>query len=255
MIRTITALVKAAGPADGLGEMQFTGYASVFGNKDSYGDVVVKGAFVDTLGEWQSSKDELPCLWGHDVMDPESNIGHVLSAAEDDHGLLVTVQLDPESAKAATVYRLLKGRRVSQMSFAYEVLESAWKKSDALGEYLELQKLHLFEVSVVPIGANQETEILAVKHGELAARQLEASIKAGRVLSAKNENELRKAYDSIGNVLAALDPESDSEKASGTGPAKDEGATGVKSEEPSRTPSVDSLAALDALELAIQLSA
>ena len=38
--------IKAAGPDDGLKEGQFRAYASVFGNVDSYGDIVEKGAFV-----------------------------------------------------------------------------------------------------------------------------------------------------------------------------------------------------------------
>jgi HK97 family phage prohead protease len=188
MIKTATAQIKATGPDDGLGEMQFTGYASVFGNKDSYGDVVEPGAFTDTLAKWQTSSEVIPCLWGHDMLDPESNIGHVLEASQDSRGLLVKVQLDPESDRAKTVYRLLKGRRVGDMSFAYEVQDSAWAKSDDLGDYQALRKLHLFEVSVVGIGANQEAEILTVK---TAAAMLADGVKAGRVISAKNESSLR----------------------------------------------------------------
>lgn len=237
MIKTITAEIKAAGPDDGLAELQFEGYASVFGNKDSYGDVVTKGAFKETLATWKASGNELPCLWSHDMNDPESNIGHVLEAKEDEHGLRVKVQLDPESAKAATVYRLLKGRRVSQMSFAYEVLDAAAQKSEELGDYYELKKLKLFEVSVVPIGANQETEILAVKLAENLAH-----MKAGRTLSAKNETALRTAYDALGSVLSQLD---DSEKASASRP--DNAAKAA--EDPASAASVVSLAALEALEL------
>lgn len=243
-IKTLTARLKAAGPDDGLDEFQFTGYASVFGNIDSYGDKVIKGAFKDTLADWKSSGNSLPALWGHDMADPESNIGWVTEAKEDDHGLLVTVQLDTESAKAATVYRLLKGRRVTQMSFAYEVLEGAMvsEKDDGVENYFyELRKLKLFEVSVVPIGANQETEILAVKQ---ATDQL---IKAGRVLSAKNEDAIRTAHEALGNVLAALGSD-DSEKASGTGPLP------VKAGPASPNPSVDSLALLEAMTLDLDLS-
>ena len=39
-------------PSDS-GEMTFTGYGAVFGNMDAYGDVIVKGAFRDTLREWK----------------------------------------------------------------------------------------------------------------------------------------------------------------------------------------------------------
>src|SRR5450756_803731 len=157
-IKTASVKIKAAGPADGLLDGQFTAYASVFGNEDSFGDTVVKGAFTDTLAEWAASGDSIPVLWGHDSFDPFSNIGSVVTAVEDDHGLLVTGQLDLETPKAAQVYRLLKGRRVTQMSFAYDVIDGGPVTTDGSTTF-ELRKLKLYEVSVVPLGANQETEV------------------------------------------------------------------------------------------------
>ena len=72
-----------AGPADGLAEGQFSAYTSVFGNRDSYGDVVVEGAFKETLDEWAASGDAIPLLFGHNMSDPDFNIGHVVDATED----------------------------------------------------------------------------------------------------------------------------------------------------------------------------
>ena len=172
MFKAASMMQIKAGPDDGLAEGRFTAYASVFDNMDSYGDVVRKGAFAESLKAWDDSGNPIPLLFGHNMNDPDYNIGHIISAVEDDHGLLVEAQLDLESVKGAQVYRLLKGRRVSQMSFAYDVLEGAFVTSEQskaagdedLGNYYELRKLKLHEVSVVTIGANQETEVLAVKH-------------------------------------------------------------------------------------------
>lgn len=241
-----------AGPDDGLDEGIFTAYASVFGNVDSYGDVVVKGAFAADLARWKDSGAPIPLLFGHQMSDPDFNLGHVAEAVEDDHGLLVTGVLDLENPKAAQVYRMLKGRRVNQMSFAYDVEDSARAKVDGR-DVNELRRLKIYEVSIVTIGANQETEILAVK---AAAGALMS--KAGRVLSAKNEAALKAAHqqlvgaaDEISNVLAAVGGESnDQEKASGTPEVKsganDEEPTWAKSsvpdEEPKVNPSVDALA-------------
>lgn len=36
----------------GLADGEFVGYASVFGNRDSYGEVVAPGAFAESLDEW-----------------------------------------------------------------------------------------------------------------------------------------------------------------------------------------------------------
>lgn len=238
-----------AGPDDGLGDGVFTAYASVFGNRDSYGDVVVKGAFADDLKAWEESGQNIPLLFGHNMSDPSFNLGHV-EAKEDDHGLLVTGYLDLENPTAVQVYRMLKGRRINQMSFAYDVLDGAHVKSEG-DEVFELRKLKTYEVSVVTIGANQETEILAVKSAADALLS-----KAGRVLSAKNETALRSAHqqlvgaaDEIKNVLSVFGDESgdDQEKASGDAEAKsdagaDESAP-VSDEEPKQSPSVARLAA------------
>lgn len=142
---------------------QFTGYASVFDTVDSYGDVVRKGAFAETLQEWKDGGRTLPVLYGHDFRDPFSNIGGVTAAEEDDHGLKITAQLDVEdNPKAKQVHRLLKEGRLAEMSFAYFVREAAWATEDE-EEVFELRNLKLLEVSVVPIGANPDTTIVDVK--------------------------------------------------------------------------------------------
>lgn len=48
LVKDLQVDVKA-GPDSGLAEGEFLAYASVFGNKDSYGDVVMPGAF---RGRW-----------------------------------------------------------------------------------------------------------------------------------------------------------------------------------------------------------
>lgn len=168
--KSILARVKAAGPDDGLEEGQFLAYASVFGNVDSYGDVVKKGAFKDTLEEWGKKDAPIPLLWGHDIFDMFNNIGHLEDAKEDDHGLLVKGQFDLENPNGKQAYRLVKTKRVTDLSFAYDVLDegkipASSVKEDAGDEesYNELRKLKLYEVSVVPMGANSETEFVGVK--------------------------------------------------------------------------------------------
>lgn len=242
-----------AGPDDGLADGEFTAYASVFGNRDSYGDVVEPGAFTATLADWKTSGDPIPLLWGHNMADPDFNLGAVLDAVQDEKGLLVTAQLDLDSPKAAQTYRLLKGRRVRQMSFAYDVEEG---KQD--GEDFRLKKLKLHEVSIVPLGANQEAEILAVK----AAQELErinVALKAGRVFSAKNEAALRAIADQaagmakdITDLLSAIGETADQDKASTSEPAKDARPDQATPEAPTRRVSVDTWATdIHLLELEI----
>lgn len=259
--KTCRVAVKAAGPDEGLGEGIFEAIVSVFGNKDSYGDVVLPGAFVKTLAEWEASGAPIPVYWSHRMDDPDFNIGHVVEAKETDQGLWIKGQLDLESPKALQVYRLLKGKRVGQFSFAYDVIEGAWVKRADEEEVYELRELKLYEVGPTPIGANQETELLAVKSAATHAAHFADGVKAGRVISAKNETTLREAHSqlqaaasSIKSVLSVLDDEEADGKATASVTGKDEGPSGVKSEDQSQGATAD-LSELEALDLSLTLSA
>lgn len=249
LTKTCPVQLVKSGTADGLEEGQFEAFVSVFGNKDAYGDVVMPGAFTDTLAEWAKSGNPIPVVWSHMYQDPEYHIGAVLEAAEKTidgkSGLWVKGQIDTgaDTPKAAQVARLLRGKRVTQFSFSYDVLDEARAKSDTLGDYNELRRVKLYEVGPTLIGANQETELLNAK----ALGALVAEVKAGRVISAKNEELLRTAHESIGSVLSALD--SNDGKAKASEPAKDEEPPKAKSEEPMRATSAD-LSALQSIELA-----
>lgn len=246
--KTVPAQVKAAGPDDGLKEGQFRAIVSVFGNKDSYGDKVMPGAFTDSLAEWAVKGDPIPVFWSHQMHDPDMCLGEVLEAKETEVGLEVLAQLDldEEAKKARQTYRLLKGRRVTQFSFAYDILEAAWVETE--DEYwYELRKLHLFEVGPTPIGANQSTELLAVKSAaEHAERFVRHDMKAGH-LWLKDQATLRDSLASIKgaaaqieNVLAAIDGDeaSNDEKAKASEPAPD-AHDGAKSGQPMHTPPSD----------------
>ena len=245
-----------AGPDDGLNEGEFIVYPSTFTRKpDAYGDVVAKGAFLDDIAARKEAGTVLPGLYGHRMDDPDFFIASALEESEDDHGWKIRGEFDLDAPKGAQVYRLVKGRRLNQLSFAYDVLEEG-KTDIGDGETAnELRKLKVYEFSFVPVGANQDTSVVAVKSA------VDALAKAGRVLSAKNESALREARDSIDSVLASLDDEdgkstrpggiNDQEKASGEAEAKsgasDEEPEGAKSsvpdEEPKPGPSVARLAA------------
>lgn len=145
----------------------FEGYASVFNNIDSYGDKVLPGAFTETLKEFGPDGAGISCYWRHRMDDLLMNIGVTLSAKQDAHGLLVRVKLDMDTERGRHAYKLLKEGRVREMSFAYSIIEGAWVEEKApdgrIDEFYELRQLEIHEVSLVPIGANRETEITSVK--------------------------------------------------------------------------------------------
>lgn len=226
-----------AGPDDGLAEGEFIVYPSTFIRKpDSYGDIVAPGAFLDDIAARKESGLVLPGLYGHRLDDPDFFVASALEESEDEHGWRIHGAFDLESPKGAQVYRLVKSKRLNQLSFAYDVLDEG-RVDLGDGEIAnELRKVKAFEFSFVPIGANQDTGVAAVKDATRALAEFAAQAgqaKAGRVLSAKNETSLRDARDAIDSVLASLDGGDDTAKSgpvAGTDQEKASGHTEAKSD-------------------------
>lgn len=194
--RSFDIKVKAADLEEGV----ISGYASVFGNVDSYGDIVVRGAFSRFLADLQASGKTIPVFYGHNMEDPKANIGRALELREDEHGLWFRAQLDLSGdTYGRVVYEQLKDGRLDSMSFGFSVIDS--KATDA---GYELRELELYEISVVPIPANKEALITEVK--------------AGRAISAKNMDLIKRAYEALGELLDAYgdeEPEKVEEKSLG----------------------------------------
>lgn len=240
---------KADGTPDGTSTEgtagQFEAIVSVFDNVDSYGDVIRKGAFTKSLEAWQASGDPIPIYYSHRLDDPDMNIGHVISATETDKGLQIIGQLDLQMQKAEQVHRLFKGRRLTQFSFSYAVPPGGGEVKvdpETDQEYNELTELDVFEVGPTPVGANSQTELIAVKDALHVARGIERQVKAGRMISDANMTQLQTASDALGSakdaidaVIAAATPSGDSGKASsGTGTGKAEDPARGKAEDPNR---------------------
>lgn len=171
--RAPARVLKAAGQAgSGLAPGQFEAIVSVFGNKDSYGDVMMTGSFAGTLADWKASGNPIPVIWSHDWMDPESHIGWVLDSrevaageikADSPPGLWVLAQNDIEAnPRAVQVSRLLAGGRVTQFSFAYDELNAGWGMWEGDEAWL-VHAVALHEVGPTLLGANRDTMLVGAK--------------------------------------------------------------------------------------------
>lgn len=197
----------------------FTGYAATFDREpDSYGDVIAKGAFADTLKAWAESGRPVPLLYGHNMEDPDYNIG-TAELTEDDKGLLAKASFD-STPKAQRVRELVREGRLGKMSFAFDVVDEAPVELDDGTKANELRKLELYEVSVVLVPANSHAEIIEAK----------ARAKYGATISKATGEELKSALDEIEAIgESAKDIAEAAEKAasaiSALLPAEDEGET------------------------------
>lgn len=164
----------------------FEGYGSVFDVVDSYNDVVVAGAFKESLAR-HAEKGTMPALlWQHKHDEP---IGRWLEMYEDDHGLYMKGELliddDPLAARA---YAHLKAGSVSGLSIGYALNKWAYDEEKGV---LELLEVDLWETSIVTFPANEDARIGEVK----TTRDLERVLRATGRCSRAEAKAVASAFD------------------------------------------------------------
>lgn len=136
------------------------GYASTFGGSpDSYGDIVQPGAFVESLTRHKREGTMPLMLWGH--QSSEIPIGRWGDMAEDGKGLWVKGTIDLTDPVGVRVHNALKNKAMRGLSIGYETIEST-NDPKKPGVTL-LEKLELWEVSVVNFAANRRATVSSVK--------------------------------------------------------------------------------------------
>lgn len=132
---------------------RFSGYASVFGGVDSYGDTIIKGAFETTL-----RRDGKPKMfYGHDAFSGIP-IGKWLSAKEDDKGLLVEGELTPGVTLANDVRAALKHGTLDGLSIGGYLKAGDFEQSADGGRVIKKWS-RLIEVSVVAFPADSAARV------------------------------------------------------------------------------------------------
>ena len=202
--------------ADDAGSIE--GYGSTFGGEpDSYGDIILPGAFSDSLGKHRRAGTMPLMLWGHESYSPP--IGNWVDMAEDGKGLWVKGQIDLEDPMGARVHRALKRKSMRGLSIGYDTIE---KKSDPKRPGVNLlEKLDLWEVSAVNFPANRRATITDVKNiragglpslstfeeflREAGFSKTEAAAIAGKGLSHLHRSESGSATDAFAQLRAAVD--------------------------------------------------
>lgn len=135
----------------------FSGYASVFGTEDAYGDTVQAGAFKKSLAAWRKKKRAPAMLWAHKTDEP---IGVWTSMEEDETGLATEGKLALKTQRGAEAYELLKLKAISGLSIGFNPIKS--KLDDVTGKRT-LVEIELWETSLVVFPANDEARIGSVR--------------------------------------------------------------------------------------------
>ncbi len=135
----------------------FDGHGAIFGNIDSYGDIIEPGAFSRTL----KNQKVFPLLWSHQT---DSPIGK-FTAKQDKEGLKIRGELNLDIPKAKEVYSNMKKGIVTGLSIGYRVVKDELA-TVAKRTVRKLKEIRLFEVSAVVFPANELAQVEAVKNIE-----------------------------------------------------------------------------------------
>lgn len=151
---------------DGAKVGSFSGYGAIFGNVDSYGDVIQKGAFKDTLREAKKAgrmpKMLLQHGLGFSTMD-DIPVGIWSAVEEDEIGLKVEGELFAlTTERGQYIYEGMKTGAIDGLSIGFKAKEFTFG-SKPTEPRRTLKKIDLHEVSIVTFPANDRARMTGVK--------------------------------------------------------------------------------------------
>jgi HK97 family phage prohead protease len=148
----------------------FEGYGSIFNNIDSYGDIILPGAFAQSLSE-HKAKGTMPGLYAeHSIYTTGGDllpVGTWMDIAEDDKGLRVKGKISAlDTDYGRRIRGLMQDGALRGLSIAYQVPKggasfSGSKKPDEAKR--TLRQINLASVDIVRDPANPSAVIDAVK--------------------------------------------------------------------------------------------
>lgn len=133
----------------------FEGYASLFNKVDQGRDVVLRGAFADSLKKRGAGGIKL--LFQHD---PAQVIGVWDEIKEDARGLFVRGRLLPDVARAREVLTLMREGALDGLSIGFRTVKGARDRKSGIRR---LHKIDLWEISIVTFPMLAEARVTQMK--------------------------------------------------------------------------------------------
>ena len=149
-------------------DLYIEGYFAVFNSEyqifDDAVETIKQGAFSETLDR------DIRALIDHEtrLVLGRTSAG-TLELKEDDHGLWGRIKINPNDGDAMNLYERVKRGDVNQCSFGFDILEEDFQDLGGGKAMWIIEKVRLYEVSVVTFPAYTDTAVTARKD-ELAER-------------------------------------------------------------------------------------
>lgn len=168
------------------------GYAAVYGNVDSYNDIIQMGAFDSFLAS-EGAKRVRFC-YNHDM---DKVIGAVVELKSDEKGLWFRVKVSNTSL-GKDVATLIEDGALNEFSIGYKTEDSIYKED---GVRL-LTKLSLYEFSVVSRAANPQATLTEAERKE---EQIEEKTALEEMSYAQLKSELEELEGRKAEIVAQMD--------------------------------------------------
>ena len=149
---------RATIDADGIVE----GYASLFGELDQARDMMMRGAFAETLSVRGIRR--VPMLFQHNPSEP---VGIWLELREDHRGLFARGRLIPEVARGRELLSLLRAGAIDGLSIGFRTSKA---RIDPRTRIRRIYAVDLWEISIVTFPMLAGARVRAVKRSEARIR-------------------------------------------------------------------------------------
>lgn len=182
-------------------EGEFEGYGAIFNIVDQGGDVILPGAFTNSLESIPPQRVKM--LWQHN---PSEIIGKYTEIREDGRGLYCKGKIFTDLKRGAECHKLMREGAIEGLSIGYRAKEFSLSNSRDDEWRRKLSEVELREVSVVTFPMNEMAGIVAVKKsGELPTeREFERWLVRDAGLSARDAKVvISRGYKSLQDVRDA----------------------------------------------------
>jgi uncharacterized protein len=144
-------LPLSAGPGTGV----FTGYASLFNKRDGAGDIVMPGAFKESLKK--RGVENIRMLFQHDPSEP---VGTWVDVYENERGLFVRGRLDRNVQRGRELFSLLESGGLDGLSIGFKTVAA---RQDRAAKTRRIYTIDLWEISLVTFPMLEGARVSTVK--------------------------------------------------------------------------------------------
>ena len=176
------------------GILSIRAYACVFGNVDSWNDIIVPTACDEFLNSKEA--DRMRLCWQHNMDDV---IGRITAKGADGYGVWIEADILPTTL-GKDVQTLVRGEAINELSIGYKIIRHHYD-----GDIRVLDEIIIREVSLVSIAANPLAVITDMKAEENEPEQTPAEMTEEKPINQETMDEMKKQLETIEQKAAAAE--------------------------------------------------